>query len=325
MMHWWTLLLLLPGQAVESKDFPKDLQMKAVAATVRVANRSQHTEGTGVVIGFDKEGIYVLTAAHMVLNSDRFEISTFSESSYPRALKSYEKVELLAKTLDIRDLALIRLPTEDRPPAVMPFCPRDQLPTGKNFEALSVGCGSGMIPLCMLEYVLREKRFSRPPLRDSARLWETAIGQVPGRSGGPLLNKRGELIGLASGESEGKGYYCHVAEIHSWLKESKHAFLVGENQKEDKTVKSTETPRRTQARVEKKSSEQTFNNYLESRRGGENNGMIVLLFGGLLLLVGLLSWLGYRAVRRRWHRSSSKSRHGHRHHHHRSSTPSRRD
>lgn len=219
-------LLLLPGQALESQNFPRSLQMKAVTASVRIVNRSQHSEGSGVLLGKKDAAVYVLTAAHLAKQGDRLEVSTFSESSYPSPVKVYDQIEVVARTRDIRDLALLRFTTPDRPPASMPLCPLRQLPAGGDFEALSVGCGAGKAPLCMLEKVLEEKRIRRPPARETVRFWLAEVEQAAGRSGGPLVDRKGRLIGLASGANEGKGYYCHGREVLAWLKGSKFAFLL---------------------------------------------------------------------------------------------------
>jgi S1-C subfamily serine protease len=233
-MHLWTFLFLLPAQAVESKDFPKALQMQAVAATVRIANRSERSEGTGVMIGRKEGAVYVLTAAHLVARGDRLEISTFSDKSYPQPVKTYDKVEVLLRTRDIRDLALLRIITDDAVPALMPLCLPRKLPTKGSFTALSVGCGASRTPMCMLEKVSKEKKIRRPPGREMAHFWEAEVEQAAGRSGGPLLDTEGRLIGVASGASEGKGYYAHGAEIHGWLKGSTFSFLLEENENKEK-------------------------------------------------------------------------------------------
>jgi S1-C subfamily serine protease len=230
-MHLWSLLLLLPAQAVEARDFPKSLQMRAVAATVRVANRSERTEGTGVIIGAKDGALYILTAAHLAARDDRLEISTFSEKSYPFPVKTYDKVELVLRARDLRDLALIRIAGAERAPALMPFCPAQRFPSEGPFEALSVGCGASKTPMCLLEKISKEKKIRRPPSRETARFWEVDVEQAAGRSGGPLLDKDGCLIGLASGVNEGKGYYTHAAEIQGWLKKSKFKFLLEEHEK----------------------------------------------------------------------------------------------
>lgn len=233
-MHLWFLLLSLPFQAVEAKDFPKEFQLHAVAATVRIANRTERTVGTGVIVGRKDGAIYILTAAHLIPSAaNRLEISTFDEKTYPRPVKTYDTTEVVLRTRggDIRDVALIRITTEDSVPALMPFCPLKRLPSEGSFEALSVGCGSAKTPMCLLEKVSKEKKVRRSPSRETARFWETEVGQSPGRSGGPLLDKDGCLIGLASGASEGKGYYTHGAEIQNWLKGTKFKFLL-ENQQD---------------------------------------------------------------------------------------------
>jgi hypothetical protein len=48
--------------------------------------------------------------------------------------------------------------------------------------------------------------------------WQTEKTPARGRSGGPLLDRRGLLIGLDSGAGDGKGYYVHVEELHAFLK-----------------------------------------------------------------------------------------------------------
>ncbi len=233
-MAWWSLLLLVPAQEVQAKDFPKAAQMKAVAASVLVVNRDERTDGTGVIIGTKDDSLYILTAAHLLENSKRFRVSVFTEESYPHPSKTYDKVEIMARTNRIRDLALLRIKTADKPPAVMPLCPLRDEPSGKKFQVLSVGCGAAKAPLCMLENVLDAIRIKRLDERDKAIFWQTAVEQAPGRSGGPLVDTKGRLIGLASGTSDGKGYYTHIREIHSWLKAGKCAFLVEDMDKEQK-------------------------------------------------------------------------------------------
>jgi hypothetical protein len=55
---------------------------------------------------------------------------------------------------------------------------------------------------------------------DGAAEWLWEVDRMPekGVSGGPLLDDRGYLIGIAGGVSDGRGYYCHAAGIHRFLK-----------------------------------------------------------------------------------------------------------
>jgi S1-C subfamily serine protease len=223
-MPLWTLLVLVPGQLVDSADFPKALQHKAAAATVRVVNRADRIEGSGAMIAKKDGATYVLTAAHLVNRPGRLEVSTFTKDSYPLPAKVYDNVELVARTRDIRDLAILRF-KEDAPPGVLSLCPGRLVPQKTDFECLSVGCGAARAPVCFLETVAGAGRVRRPGSMESALFWETAIGQPPGRSGGPLLDRQGYIIGVASGASEGRGYYCHLLEIRRWLKASGNGFL----------------------------------------------------------------------------------------------------
>ena len=112
----WFLLLLASAPTVESKDFSRQLQQRAMAATVRIVNRRDKIEGSGVLVGAGAKGIYILTVAHLLKRAERLEISTFTADSYPRPAKIYDKAEVVARTRDMRDLALIRIATEDALP-----------------------------------------------------------------------------------------------------------------------------------------------------------------------------------------------------------------
>lgn len=227
----WLLLLLVPAQTLESKVFSRQLQDRAVAATVRIVNRGEKTEGSGVLLGAADKGFYILTAAHLVHRPAGLEISTFTIDSYPRPAKVYLKAEVVARTPDMRDLALIRVSTEDRLPGRLPLCPSRLVPKEEKFDALSVGCGAARAPLCLVEHVRGSRLIRRQKGMKPALFWEVQRAQMPGRSGGPLLDRDGNLLGIANGVNDGKGYYCHVVEIYRWLEAKNFRSLLPKEEK----------------------------------------------------------------------------------------------
>ena len=209
-MALWFLLLLTPAQTIESKAFPRPLQQRAVAATVRIVNRSEKVEGSGVILGAGEKSIYILTAAHLLNRSPRLEISTFTADSYPRPAKVYDKVEVVARTHDMRDLGLIRVSTDDPLPERLPLCPPRLLTKKETFDALSAGCGAAGAPLCLVERVQGARLIRRQENMKPALFWEVKREQTSGRSGGPLLDSEGNLLGIASGLNDRIEHRKHV-------------------------------------------------------------------------------------------------------------------
>jgi S1-C subfamily serine protease len=223
-MHFLTCLLLLPGQieTKDSADFPKQIQVRAVTATVRIHNPAKKSEGSGVIVGRSGPFVYILTADHTVAGAEQLDITTFSEQSYPKADKVYREAKVVAKSGDLRDLALVRMVCNDTEVGMLPLCPLAEAPKGKGFSALTSGCAEGQAPTALIEKVLGKREIRRKAGEESSFFWELENAVVKGRSGGPLVDKRGYVVGICSGTSDGKGYYTHPQEIHRFLKQ--HVF-----------------------------------------------------------------------------------------------------
>jgi S1-C subfamily serine protease len=223
-MHAVPFLLVVFGQipAIESKDFDKEQQKAAVLATVRVVNSRAKAEGSGVVISQSRGFLYVLTAHHLVGDAEQVEVSFYSAKSYPKPDRQVRTAPVIARAKD-PDLALIRIETAV-PAAVLRVCPKDAVPADQDFPVLSVGCDGGP-PNCALDRVGEKKRVRRGREDAATLVWEVASAPAQGRSGGPLVDRRGHVIGVCSGASDGKGYYSHPDEIHRFLKQSGYKWL----------------------------------------------------------------------------------------------------
>jgi S1-C subfamily serine protease len=202
---------------IDSPDFSRARQEAAVAATVRVVNPATDDEGSGALLRRSGPFAYVLTADHVVRGADELTVCTFSARSYPKPEHVCRSARVLARD-EAADLALLRMPAAEAPPGWLRVCPPSAVPARTGFAALGVGCTADDPPTCRSETVRGRRKVRKPSVDGSAWYWETGQAPAKGRSGGPLLDPRGYLIGVCSGASEGKGYYSHPEEIHRFLK-----------------------------------------------------------------------------------------------------------
>jgi S1-C subfamily serine protease len=212
-------LALIGGhlEIARSPDFSRTLQTSAITATVRVVNVGEGIHGSGVIVGRKGRFAYVLTAAHIVGKASRLKVATFSMASYPRPQDVYATAEVLAVSGDIRDLALLRVPVGHDKVGKLVLCPRTLVPEQADFPALTVGCSAGAAPTCQVEKVLARKRIKRDAKAGTGLFWEVGREYQQGRSGGALIDARGHVLGILSGTSEGRSYFCHAEEIRAFL------------------------------------------------------------------------------------------------------------
>jgi S1-C subfamily serine protease len=224
-----TLLLLIsvfvvsgPIPVVDSPDFPRPMQEAAITATVQVRNLTAGTEASGVLVGKGGPFVYFLTARHVVQGATSQEVAVFSRDSYPKPSATYRSAEIVAESNELADLALLRLATTDSLPASLRLCPERLVPTERGFPGLSVGCEAGKTPTCLLAKVEGKRQVRRQEQGQSASFWEVDRKHTLGRSGGPLLDRRGHLLGVCSGSSREKTYFTHPEEVRVFLKQ--HGF-----------------------------------------------------------------------------------------------------
>ena len=198
--------------------FPSQLQMAALATTVRIVNSRQSLSGTGVIVGVRPPFAYVLSANHVVSTAKTVQVHTFTQQSYPDPENVYSRATVIAKSADA-DLTLLRFSTRDSLPEPLPMLPRGY--ADKNpFMVFSIGCNEGNAPTCLVDRVLGKQRVRREAGSAAIAMWTLEGQSVDGRSGGPVIIEPGLIIGISSGMSAANTHVCHSDEIHRFLKEN---------------------------------------------------------------------------------------------------------
>lgn len=192
-----------------------DLILNGMASTVRLGSDGQSGfDGSGVIVHRDADQLFVLTVAHAATAGiQRVELFTAQSGRKPAANLDTVKVVSMDKDAD---LALLQVTLDaDIDIMVVPIAKPDSQPQ----FGYSVGCGGGKPPSVLRERIIRasERKIKLPGGTVKRFMWETKNAQEQGRSGGPLLNANGCLLGVALGKYEGLGYYSHLREISGYL------------------------------------------------------------------------------------------------------------
>jgi serine protease Do len=171
--------------------------------------QSQQSLGSGVII--DEDG-YLLTNLHVVRRANRITV-TLADG------REFEAVHVVGTTKT--DVALLKIITKSKEKfSAVRFAPDDDLLLGETVLALGNPFGLGG---SVARGILSSKA-RRPPIQDEsldvADWLQTDAAINPGNSGGPLINLRGELIGINVAifrEGQGIGFAIPVKRISEAL------------------------------------------------------------------------------------------------------------
>ena len=226
-MTWslpYLLLTLSAAQPIAGEPFSRDVRRNASNATVQIANTTQRCVGSGVIIRNDNGTVYILTAGHVAQHGDTIEVRFFTPRSHPKPDSVHRSVTILASGKGSADLALLRLSTGKAVPTALRLCSPEQAPREKSLPVLTVGCNGELAPSAV-EGRTRKKTVRLSKEKDPVTLWEVEKDQQTGRSGGPMVDKRGLILGICSGKAEGRGYFCTAEQIQEFLKDHKVEWL----------------------------------------------------------------------------------------------------
>lgn len=190
---------------VDPDNFSDGVRAQLVRCTVRVI--SINGSGTGVVVGRDGEFALIVTAWHVVDEEGPFKIQVFNHAQGTNQV--LHDVELM-HFLEFKDLALLRARTEALSVALT-ICPVGTDPVPR-FAALTAGFGMKAMTLGFGEVIGHEPGgglFGKRYVMEHARM--------PGRSGAPLIDSRGFLVGIYLNNDGKHGYYADADAIRSLL------------------------------------------------------------------------------------------------------------
>jgi S1-C subfamily serine protease len=212
------VLALLPVLISAPGEAPEAVRTGGARATVRLSDPGSEGVGTGVVVGVRDGEVYVLTAAHVVPRGAKPRVEPFGGPGRKAELAT-DGGEVVFRVAEA-DLAMLRLPAGGRDWAVARLAPKFD---GK--DGWVIGCDDGREPR-VTAVAVGAKKLVRRAEGTSAFFWQADGESVPGRSGGPLFDPGGRLIGICSGTQGGKTYFAHPDEIWAALKAHRLSWLL---------------------------------------------------------------------------------------------------
>jgi len=168
--------------AVYKKALPSvvNITSKSMAFNFFYGQVPQEGQGSGFIL--DKAG-HVLTNFHVIADANRIEVKTSDKHTYKATIVGQDKVH---------DLALLQITAPNLQPVTL--SDSTDLVVGQKVYAIGNPFGlNGTMTRGIISSIRSIKGPEGSPIEDAIQT-DAAIN--PGNSGGPLLNSRGEVIGI---------------------------------------------------------------------------------------------------------------------------------
>jgi S1-C subfamily serine protease len=171
--------------AVYKKALPSVVNITSTAVAFDFFFRPvpQHGQGSGFIL--DKQG-HILTNNHVIDNAQRVEVTLFDKHKYKATVVGVDKGH---------DLALLLI---NNAPNLQPatLAESQSLTVGQRVYAIGNPFGlSGTMTRGIISAIRSIRGAENNPIEDAI---QTDAAVNPGNSGGPLLNSRGEVIGITT-------------------------------------------------------------------------------------------------------------------------------
>ncbi|WP_168564665.1 S1 family peptidase [Crateriforma spongiae] len=208
---------------------------RAVFASVRVTDDATGIVGCGSVVAIDAGGFDVLTAAHVLRGMVSAQVEfldpgsvadPYSSSGEPAGvIRRCRQVRSVAVD-DTLDLALLRVTSAFRPEfsLSLPNTNRAEriaasVRSRGGVDAFRAGWMSADRPETSAVRIVGTKRAKRRRSDVPVNYFAVDVPTIKGDSGAGLFDGDGVLLGVASGNSLGRGYFCDASEILRFLAE----------------------------------------------------------------------------------------------------------
>jgi S1-C subfamily serine protease len=168
--------------AVYKKGLPSvvNITSKSVAFNFFYGQVPQEGQGSGFIL--DRAG-HVLTNFHVIADANRIEVKTSDKHTYKATIVGSDK---------IHDLALLQINAPNLQPVTL--SDSSELMVGQKVYAIGNPFGlNGTMTRGIISSIRSIRGPEGGPIEDAIQT-DAAIN--PGNSGGPLLNSRGEVIGI---------------------------------------------------------------------------------------------------------------------------------
>jgi S1-C subfamily serine protease len=168
--------------AVYKKALPSVVNITSTAMTFNFFYGQVPQQGQGSGFILDKAG-HVLTNFHVIADANRIEVMTSDKHHYKATIVGSDKVH---------DLALLQISAPNLQPVTL--SDSSELVVGQKVYAIGNPFGlSGTMTRGIISSIRSIRGPEGAPIEDAIQT-DAAIN--PGNSGGPLLNSRGEVIGI---------------------------------------------------------------------------------------------------------------------------------
>jgi len=179
-----TIALVQPQIAIALSSTEVAKLTKAITVLIDNKNGS----GTGVIIKQEGNTYTVLTAKHVVEAEEQYEIVTPDGQRYPLDYKTVKKLPEV-------DLAVVQF-TSEQSYAVAKIGNSDEATEGATAYVAGFPQAKGAITNSIYNFTVgRITANASKPLRNGYAL-VYSNDTLPGMSGGPVLNEKGELVGI---------------------------------------------------------------------------------------------------------------------------------